>query len=190
MILGVVPVDRAGQRDEEAAPAFAHVIQANGALADAARRSLRAIYDRRPGRAAQPFADYVASLKWTRPAAERPAAAATVAADRYAGSSACRQCHEREYESWQTTGMAKMFRPYRAGDLIGDFSGSQTVSDQARPLTDGGKPFIEIRNGETWTGIRWITSSDRSGSRRTPRRFRTREFSCFPSSTAACARRG
>ena len=51
--------------------------------------------------------------------------------------------------------MAKMFRPYRAGDVIGDFSGRQTVSDQARPITDGGRPFIEIRSGEKGEWVRY-----------------------------------
>jgi predicted CXXCH cytochrome family protein len=45
--------------------------------------------------------------------------------------------------------MAKMFRTYRPEDVVGDFSGAQNVSDRARAVTDSGRHFIEIREGES-----------------------------------------
>ena len=70
---------------------------------------------------------------------------------RYAGSAACRDCHERVYDSWRRTGMARMFRPADADTVLGDFS-----ADGEIPLGDGasaarvgraeGRPYIEVRD--------------------------------------------
>src|SRR5205823_2137407 len=111
------------QQEDQAASAFARVVRANGELAEAARRALHPIYEHNAAVLRMTFDEYVASLKWTRPAIDQVRRSFSPALDRYAGSSACRQCHERQYASWQTTGMAKMLRPYRAADVIGDFSG-------------------------------------------------------------------
>jgi predicted CXXCH cytochrome family protein len=43
----------------------------------------------------------------------------------YAGSDACRDCHAGEHAAWQHTGMARMFRPVRPENIIGDFSQRQ-----------------------------------------------------------------
>ena len=51
--------------------------------------------------------------------------------------------------------MAKMFRAYRPADVIGDFSGTQIVSDHARAVTDGARHFIEIRRGDNNEWIRY-----------------------------------
>jgi hypothetical protein len=91
-------------------------------------------------------------LKWVAPE-PAPVQPKKLAESRYAGSESCRECHAREYQNWQATGMAKMFRPYRAADSIGDFSGGQTVSGSARAASDGDKRFIEIRDAQ---GDRWI----------------------------------
>jgi predicted CXXCH cytochrome family protein len=142
--------------EDAAAPAFARVMKAGNALSAAAGRSLGAIYDRKARLLKLTFDDYIGSLKWTPPATEQdPGVMTNRGADRYAGSSACRDCHQREYDSWQATGMAKMFRPYRAADIIGDFAGRQTVSDQARPVMEAGRHFIEIRKGENGDWIRY-----------------------------------
>ena len=49
--------------------------------------------------------------------------------------------------------MARMFRAYRATDVIGDFSAGQTVANRARPTMQDGRHFIDIREGEStqWT---------------------------------------
>jgi predicted CXXCH cytochrome family protein len=148
-LLGVTRV--AAGNDSAAAAPLAAVVQAGGALADNARRLLRAIHARLAAPVAG-FDAYLASLRFVPPAAVMPAAEPPVS-DRYAGSSACRRCHAREYERWQLTGMARMLRPYRAENVIGDFSNGQTVSDRARAVLDDGRHFIEIRRGESpaWT---------------------------------------
>ena len=146
-VLGVARM--ADHRDEDAAPLLARVMSANGPLAADARRSLLGIFEKR--QESQPFDKYAASLHWTPPQPEREAAPPAI--EKYAGSETCRVCHAREYESWQSTGMAKMFRPYRSQDVIGDFSGHQMVAGQVRAITVGGRPVIEIRDNrnDSWT---------------------------------------
>jgi hypothetical protein len=49
--------------------------------------------------------------------------------------------------------MSRMFRSYRPADVIGDFSGTQTVDGSARAIREDGKHFIEIRRDDNgaWT---------------------------------------
>lgn len=140
------------KNDEDAATPLARVMDSKGPLSNPARRALRVLYERRRGSSAATFDEYVTSVKRTLslPAAPAPIAGPSGA---YAGSSACQACHPREYERWLATGMSKMFRPYRPEDVIGDFSGRQTVLDHARPITDDGRHFIEMRDkrGTEWT---------------------------------------
>ena len=117
-----------------------------GPLARPAREALITLYARRSPNGLS-FDQYVSSLRWTPPAP--PARAASPPAGAYAGTNACRDCHAPVYERWQSTGMAKMFRAYRPGDVIGDFSSGQTIADRARPLVQDGRHFIEIREGES-----------------------------------------
>jgi len=149
--IGVVRM--AVRSDEGAARAFSRVAQAEGSLAAAARESLRVLHARGP-QAGSSFDAWQAALKWNPPEpavpVNRPAEPA-----RYAGSLACRDCHARVYTSWQSTGMARMFRDYRDADIIGDFSGAQTVAAHARAVRDGERHFIEIRRGDNNAWVRY-----------------------------------
>jgi predicted CXXCH cytochrome family protein len=131
-----------------AAPLLARVVRGGGSLASLAAPRLHLIYDRLPARTALSFDAYSASLSWRAPPPETaPAPLDAFATGRYAGAAACRECHAQAFDRWQSTGMAKMLRPYRAADIIGDFSGGQTVSGTARAVTDAGRHYIEIRAG-------------------------------------------
>jgi predicted CXXCH cytochrome family protein len=153
-LLGVVRM--ALQDDRNAAPPLAHVMRANGPLGEPARGLLRQLFDRRSPPSDASFDDYAASLKWDLPPiAASPSASPTSVPGRYAGSIACRGCHPAIYERWQSTGMAKMLRPYRATDIIGDFSGAQTVSGSARATQDDDRHFIEIRKGSSNQWVRY-----------------------------------
>lgn len=145
-VLGVVRV--AQHQGSAAAPCFANVMRTNGPLAAAARRSLHQLFDRQSPSLSITFDQYAASLKFTAPQPALPALR-QLTQDRYAGSDSCRACHASEYRNWQSTGMAKMFRPYRAADVIGDFSSSQMVDGSARPVAEGDKRYIEIRDAGT-----------------------------------------
>ena len=158
--IGVVRM--AVRADEGAARAFSRVAKADGALASAARESLRALYVRLKAdttdvgsvRVPPDFDAWQATLNWNPP---EPAAAVIRPREpgRYAGSQVCRACHARAYANWQSTGMARMFREYRPADVIGDFSGTQVVSGDARAVMDGARHFMEIRRGDNNTWVRY-----------------------------------
>lgn len=150
--IGVVRM--AVNADEGAARAFARVAQTDGALAAAARESLRVLHARSATARAVSFDVWQAGLKWNPPEPPLPANSPREPG-RYAGSQVCRECHARAYTNWQSTGMAKMFRPYRAADVIGDFSGTQIVAGHARAVTDGARHFIEIRRGDNNQWVRY-----------------------------------
>ncbi len=85
------------------------------------------------------------------PAADSPRPAA-----KYAGSQACKPCHAEEFDAWQRTGMAKMLRPYRSENVIGDFTSHNQFSDthgdpKARMKVDHDRHVFEIRGEHgTW----------------------------------------
>ena len=137
--------------ERAAAVSFAHVMRTPGPLASVARQSLTALHGQQAP--AVGFDAYAASLRWVPP--KPPERAPGPAAGSYAGSEACRECHAPIYERWQATGMARMFRAYRAADVIGDFAGSQTVSHLARALLHDGRHFIEVRASRSAQWIRY-----------------------------------
>lgn len=140
--------------DEGAARAFSQVAKTDGVLAAAARESLRVLHARSATARAMNFDVWLAGLKWNPPEPPPPADAPPEPG-RYAGSQVCRDCHARAYVNWQATGMAKMFRPYRSTDVIGDFSGTQIVAGHARAVTDGTRHFIEIRRDDNNQWVRY-----------------------------------
>ncbi len=146
-VLGITRMDK--KDDAGAAAALARVIQAKSAFAEPAARWLRVLYDRRPQPSKASFEEYARSFAWIPPTPTVARAPVLPAPGQYAGSAACRDCHAREYASWRSTGMSKMFRAYRPEDVLGDFSGAQNVSDRARAMTDEGRHFIEIREGDS-----------------------------------------
>ncbi len=52
--------------------------------------------------------------------------------------------------------MAKMFRPYSAGDVMGRFSGEEILGGSARTGAENGQRFIELRDADSgkWTRYR------------------------------------
>ena len=148
-LLGVVRV--AAGRPLDGAPPLAEVLRRGSPRAAAASKLLRGIHSSGPAPPDQSFEAYATSLRWELPPPASPAVAPRHL--RYAGSEACRVCHPREYARWRTTGMAKMFRAYAPENVIGDFSSGQVVEGRARPVLDGGRHFIEVRDatGTGWT---------------------------------------
>jgi predicted CXXCH cytochrome family protein len=148
--IGIVRM--AVRADEGAARAFARVAQADVAMSSAARESLRVLYARSGRAANESFDAWVALLTWSPPEPPQPVAELNQPG-RYAGSAACRECHEQVYRNWKSTGMANMLRPYDPAVIIGDFSVPHPVEEGVRAVIDRSKHFIEIQNGETrdWT---------------------------------------
>jgi predicted CXXCH cytochrome family protein len=150
---------QADRRLGEAVGFFA--LAAKGPPRTEALARLRAIYSADAVAATRPFEEWLAALKPALPqtaAARRPA----VQKRAYAGTDACRECHTAEHASWQSTGMGRMFRPYRAEDVIGDFtsgaSGGVAVNGAGEPTVRAvirdGRHYLEIRNGGAWKSFR------------------------------------
>jgi predicted CXXCH cytochrome family protein len=131
-----------------AAEYFAEASRVHGALEAGAMKQLQAIYRATNPSVGSSFDRWMGSLKLRVPKSEagepppRPAA-------QYAGSEACAGCHQREYQSWKQTGMARMLRPYRPEIVSGDFSGSFVFTDSrgapaVRMFTDRGRHFFSM----------------------------------------------
>jgi predicted CXXCH cytochrome family protein len=142
----------ASKDPDSAAPCFAEVMNtASGALGEAARRSLHQVYAAKTR--SQTFEEFAASQHWTMPVVP---IAGGLLPGAYAGSAACHPCHEAEFRNWKATGMAKMFRPYSAGDVMGRFSGEEVLGGSARTGDENGRRFIELRDADSgqWTRYR------------------------------------
>jgi predicted CXXCH cytochrome family protein len=140
------------QNPDAAAPCFAAVMKAaGGAVGEAARQRLQRIYAARPR--PQTFEAFAAAQRWAAPpapAVPRPSTGG------YAGSDACSSCHKAEFGAWQSTGMAKMFRPYSAAEAMGRFSGDAILGGVVRAVSEGDKRFIELHDEDSgkWTRYR------------------------------------
>lgn len=128
-LLGII--HSAEGKVEEAKADFGMVCKQGGDLAPKAREQLLAIYDvenptNKRDKHTTGFLAFLRSAEKARPAAfDQPATSTTelnVHLPAYAGSAACKECHSNVYREWSQTGMAKMLRPYRSKNMIGDFS--------------------------------------------------------------------
>lgn len=137
------------KKPDAAAPCFAAVMKAaGGTVGEAARQRLQRVYAAKPR--PQTFEAFAAAQHWNLPpAASGPRPSPGV----YAGSEACRSCHQAEFRNWQSTGMAKMFRPYSAADVMGRFSGEAILGGNVRTAAENDKRFIELRDQDSgkWT---------------------------------------
>ncbi len=92
-----------------------------------------------------------------RPASAVPAESRVINSrpNRYAGSQSCRTCHAGQHKAWEQTGMARMFRPYRRENVIGDFNQRELQDNASSPLArmngNGDALFFEVHGA----GGRW-----------------------------------
>jgi predicted CXXCH cytochrome family protein len=158
-LLGLVATGLAqsgAARPESAAPYFAEARRLHGALANEAEARLRSLYERLGPDKPPGFEAYADSLTLPAPAAE-PAVPVPTRPSSFAGSEACVECHRREYDAWNRTGMRRMFREYRSGEVAGDFSENAVVEDgetirSVRPVLDQGRHYLELRGASgKWT---------------------------------------
>ncbi len=79
---------------------------------------------------------------------------------KFAGSEACRGCHEAVYGAWRKTGMSAMLRPISDARLLADFSQPMEFEGQGgKPAVragGGSKPFFEFAmpGGGAWKKFR------------------------------------
>ena len=137
---------------DAAAPCFAAVMKAaGGTVGEAARQRLQRVYAAKTR--SETFEAFAAAQHWSLPPA---ASAPRPSPGGYAGSNACLSCHAAEFQNWQSTGMAKMFRPYSAAALMGRFSGEAILGGSVRAAAENDKRFIELRDEDSgkWTRYR------------------------------------
>ena len=72
-----------------------------------------------------------------------------VALPDYVGSETCGTCHVDIYQSWSHTGMARMLRPYKPENILGDFVADNLFYVGDEVIREGGEyKFIEGKNRE------------------------------------------
>ena len=67
---------------------------------------------------------------------------------KFAGSEACKTCHQAEYESWRKTGMARMLQPIATAVILADFSQPVTFHGESGDVEirdeGAGRPVFEF----------------------------------------------
>lgn len=113
---------------------FARARRTRGPLQAKALENLQRIYESYNPKPAGSFEAFLAFAEGDRELDAAlgmpPPSVSSQDAGNYAGSQACQPCHAAIYDSWQKTGMARMFRPYRPENVIGDFRTNNQFSDQ------------------------------------------------------------
>jgi len=89
---------------------------------------LRRLYDAQP-QSSNSFESWLAGIPEPARAAAPPTPMRSAAAPEYAGSAACQPCHSAIYNSWQNTGMGRMFRSYAPDHVLGDFRAGAEIHD-------------------------------------------------------------
>ncbi len=155
-----------------AASQFAAAYRLGGPLEAKSLQQLQKIYGAATAARSTSFSEYVKSLPDPPVQASLPSlVVSTAPLPAYAGSAACRQCHPDVYEHWSHTGMAKMLRPYRPENVIGDFTVNNKFYDDspapgkdgetkpaaqdeqrlfARMIIDQGRHYFEIHQSGGW----------------------------------------
>ena len=71
----------------------------------------------------------------------------------YLGSSACRQCHETEYEAWKASVHSKALQPVSPSTVTGEFTGVEPVSfNQLTSAPVAWEDVISLTDGRQVTG--------------------------------------
>ena len=117
----------------DAAYYFVQARNSPGPLQEKALQNLRRIFQASKLPAGTPFETFLQSAEQHGPPASAPGEPAVESAplSAYAGSESCKPCHAAIHASWQQTGMARMFRPFRADDVLSDFQSNNQFSDAA-----------------------------------------------------------
>ena len=150
-LLGLVDLNLGRMRD--GAAFLARAARQDGPMRAPALARLHEVYRDTVGAAGPAFEQWFASLE--APPLPQAAPSRPAPSRGYASSAVCGECHPAEHSNWQSTGMARMFRPYRPEDVIGDFASGQTVPDDsgkpvARAVVRNGRHYIEIRDPGGW----------------------------------------
>jgi tetratricopeptide (TPR) repeat protein len=72
--------------------------------------------------------------------------------EEYAGSDACRACHSAVFQSWQASGMARMFRQFKPENALAGF-GKPSGYDDLRTVSGDRPAFEFLAPGSGWKQI-------------------------------------
>jgi predicted CXXCH cytochrome family protein len=139
----------------DAAVSLARVYGAGGPLKEKALRQLEGIHGANRSVFPESFETFLRQVASRTTASrsttpESPPSHSNLLKLDYAGSLACRGCHETEYVAWQQTGMARMFRTYRPENVIADSDWNSGYIEATVPVVrmirDQGEHYFEIQN--------------------------------------------
>ncbi len=104
---------------------FSAIARGGKEFASQAQEQLQAIYNAAKPTPSTSLDAFVSNLEHEASSVAKPpvikAAASTIKPGAYAGSEKCASCHASIHRQWEQSGMAKMLRPYRGENIIGDF---------------------------------------------------------------------
>ena len=149
LLLGIVSQELG--EHETSRRAFATAARQDGPARDRALEMLRPLWtNQRAG--GEPFESFVAGIgRLTLEDASTVGDAGSRNPPdlRYSGSDACIECHDDVASAWSETGMAKMFRPYKRENVIGEFrhdreAGRESGEQAWRALEEDGRHYFEM----------------------------------------------
>ena len=153
-VLGLTELSLAKPKD--AAFYFVQALRQPGPVKDKALENLQRIFKLSNLAAGVSFEAFVESVERSGAPTSAPSGAlamssASASISAYAGSQSCKSCHSAIYDSWQNSGMGRMFRPYRPENVIGDFRANNQFSDAtgavvARMSVQHDKCYFAIRD--------------------------------------------
>lgn len=146
------------ERPKDAAFYFAKARSKPGPVSEKALGNLQRIFRLSNAAGGASFEEFLASVEQSGPPVSTlpGVKVANAPLGGYAGSEACQPCHSLIYASWRKTGMGRMFRPYRAENIIGDFHTGNVFNDEtgaviARMSIQRDQCYIAIRDTSgTW----------------------------------------
>ena len=150
-LLGIV--EEALGNGELALAAFARVARAPGPVQARAFAKLRSFHEASGSRGSfDEFRRAIPAFRLTGGKPTRAVRAESDGAGLYAGSGACRDCHQQAFDGWSQTGMARMFRPYEAANVIGDFDDIEFRDADgellSRMFVEDGRHYFELPAGD------------------------------------------
>ena len=136
----------------EAARWIGAAYQREGPVRDMALAKLQKIFNQFQHGEKQTFDEFLESLGQPDPLPSSVATAPTshrVELPNYVGSKTCGMCHTDVYENWSHTGMARMLRPYKPENILGDFVKDNEFYVGDEVIREGGDyKFISGKNRE------------------------------------------
>ena len=149
---------------DEAARSFVAAYRRKGPTQSRALQELRRIYEASWGDPKISFESFLKNLEVDgqdfAPHSPSKSIGSMQKVSDYAGTGACRVCHIGQYKAWAQTGMARMFRPYRWENVIGDFEHDNQFYTGEEVRWEGDRLRV-VAGGEKLLFARMLTDQKR-----------------------------